>query len=131
MAASTMENAAVARLLDDGDVRVRRVAIEVAGAGKYLSLAPKLLRFLGWRDERRAARGAVEQLGEVVVPLVAQALDDRSRTASLRYQLPRVLRQIGTQSAFDALLFSNAEDDAYLHYRVGVAIARLKGDRPG
>jgi hypothetical protein len=85
---------------------------------------------LNLRDERRSAREALEALGEEVVPLVAQALDDRSRAASLRYQLPRVLRHIGTQSSFDALLFSNAHDDAFLHYRVGVAIARLKGDRP-
>lgn len=121
---------ALARLLDDGDASVRRLAIEAIGAGRYLALAPRLLRFLTWRDERRVAREALEALGEAVVPLVAEALDDRSRSASLRYQLPRVLKQIGTQAAFDALLFSNADDDAFLHYRVGVAIARLKGDRP-
>ncbi|MBL8949860.1 MAG: cyclic nucleotide-binding domain-containing protein [Myxococcaceae bacterium] len=122
---------ALARLLDDGESSVRRLAIEAIGAGRYLALAPRLLRFLTWRDERRVAREALEALGEAVVPLVAQALDDRSRSASLRYQLPRVLKQIGTQAAFDALLFSNADDDAFLHYRVGVAIARLKADRPG
>jgi HEAT repeat protein len=120
----------LSKMLDDGDGSVRRIAIEAVGTGQYLELAPKLLRFLNLRDERRSAREALEALGEEVVPLVAQALDDRSRAASLRYQLPRVLRHIGTQSSFDALLFSNAHDDAFLHYRVGVAIARLKGDRP-
>ena len=33
-------------------------------------------------------------------------------------------------AAFDALLFSNAIDDAFLHYRVGVAMARLRDDHP-
>ncbi len=127
-AAGRLEQA-LSRMLDDSDGTVRRLAIEAVGKGRYLPLAPKLLRFLTWRDERRSAREALEAMGEAVVPLIAQALDDRSRSASLRYQLPRVLRQIGTQSAFDALLFSNAEDDAFLHYRVGVAIARLKGER--
>jgi hypothetical protein len=120
---------ALSRMLDDAEPSVRRLAIEAVGAGRYLALAPKLLRFLSWRDERRVAREALEAMGEPVVPLVAQALDDRSRSASLRYQLPRVLKQIGTQSAFDALLFSNAKDDPFLHYRVGVALARLKGAR--
>lgn len=121
---------ALAKAIDDADPTVRAIAIRSVGLGGYLSLAPRLLRFLAWRDERRAAREALERLGDKVVPLVATALDDRSRAVSLRYQLPRVLRQIATQSALDALLFSNAQDDAFLHYRVGAALARLKDAKP-
>jgi Cyclic nucleotide-binding domain/HEAT repeats len=116
--------------LDDSDVTVRRVAIEATGAGKYLELAPRLLRFLSWRDERRVARQALATLGDLVVPLIGATLDDRSRARSLRLQLPRVLRLIATQSAFDALLFSNAYDDPSLHYRVGIALAQLHDEHP-
>ena len=116
--------------LDDSDLSVRRVAIEATGEGKYVELAPRLLRFLSWRDDRRVAREALATLGDAVVPLLAAALDDRSRSRSLRLQLPRVLRLIGTQAALDALLFSNAHDDPSLHYRVGIALAQLHDEHP-
>ncbi len=120
----------LSRYLEDADGTVRRVAISAVGAGGYVSLAPRLLRFLTWPEDRRAARDALSALKDAAVPLVARALDDRSRALHLRFQLPRVLRQIGTPAAFDALLFSNAIDDAFLHYRVGVAIARLRDEHP-
>ncbi len=120
----------LARYLEDADGTVRRVAIQAVGEGGYTTLAPRLLRFLTWPEDRRAAREALATLKDGAVPLVAHALDDRSRALQLRFQLPRVLRQIGTPAAFDALLFSNAIDDAFLHYRVGVAIARLRDDHP-
>ncbi len=122
--------------LDDGDVTVRRVAIEATGEGNYVELAPRLLRYLSWRDDRRAARAALATLGDAAVPLLSAALDDRSRSRSLRLQLPRVLRLIGTQAALDALLFSNAHDgteghdDPSLHYRVGIALAQLHDEHP-
>lgn len=116
--------------LDDADPSVRRLAIEATGEGLFLELAPRLLRFLSWRDDRRAAREALAQLGDDVVPLLAATLDDRSRSLSLRLQLPRVLRRIGTQAAFDALLFSNADDDPSLHFRVGLALGQMKNEQP-
>ncbi|MFT3707489.1 MAG: cyclic nucleotide-binding domain-containing protein [Archangium sp.] len=116
--------------LDDSEVSVRRVAIEATGQGGYVELAPRLLRFLSWRDDRRTARQALAALGDPVVPLLASTLDDRSRARSLRMQLPRVLRLIATQSALDALLFSNAQDDPALHYRVGIALAQLHDEQP-
>ena len=121
---------ALVAYLDDSDVSVRRVAIEATGEGRYVELAPRLLRFLSWRDDRRVARGSLASLGDAVVPLLASALDDRSRSRSLRLQLPRVLRLIGTQAALDALLFSNAYDDPSLHYRVGIALAQLHDEHP-
>ena len=116
--------------LDDSDVSVRRVAIEAVGEGRSVELAPRLLRFLSWRDDRRVARASLASLGDAVVPLLASALDDRSRSLSLRLQLPRVLRLIGTQAALDALLFSNVHDDPSLHYRVGIALAQLHDEHP-
>lgn len=117
------------RYLDDADGSVRRIAIDAVGEGGYCSLAPRLLPFLTWREERRHARQALTSLGSEVVGLLEQALNDRNRPLSLRYQVPRVLRQIGTQPALDALLFSNVRDDAFLHYRVGVALSRLRDEK--
>jgi hypothetical protein len=69
-------------------------------------------------------------LGDEVVPLLEGVLNDRSRSPGLRYELPRVLRQIGSQQAFDVLLFSNVRDDACLHFRIGVSLVWLKEERP-
>ncbi len=116
--------------LDDADNSVRRVAIAAVGQGRYAELAPRLLRFLTWRDDRREAREALSGMGDAVVPLLATTLDDRSRSRSLRLHIPRVLRLIATQKSFDALLFSNARDEPALHYRVGLALAHLHDDHP-
>jgi HEAT repeat protein len=121
---------ALQRYLDDGDASVRRVALSAVGQGRYVELAPRILRFLTWRDDRRVAREALAALGDPVVPLLAATLDDRTRALSLRLQLPRVLRLTGTQAAFDALLHSNAKDDPSLHYRVGIALAQLNEEHP-
>jgi hypothetical protein len=69
-------------------------------------------------------------LSDAVVPLLAVTLDDRSRPLSLRLQLPRVLRAIATQAAFEALLFSNLADDPSLHFRVGTALGRMHDEHP-
>lgn len=116
--------------LEDADGSVRRMAIAAVGEAGHGSLAPRLLRFLSWRDERRVARAALAKLGDDVVPLLAASLDDRSRALSLRQQLPRVLRDVGTQAAADALLASAAFDEPALRHLVGAALARLHVHAP-
>jgi hypothetical protein len=120
----------LAKYLDDADASVRKEAMAAAGEGLFFDLAPRLLRFLSWRDERSAARDALVAMGDHVVSLVATTLDDRTFALSLRLQLPRLLHRIGTQAAFDALLQSNARDDAALHYRVGGSLVRLRDEHP-
>ncbi len=118
------------RYLDDSDATVRRLAIFAVGAGGYLELAPRLLRFLSWRDERRHARDALAALGDSVVPLLTQTLDDRTRALVLRLQIPRVLRRIGTVAAFEALMNSNTHDDPSVLYRVGIALSQVHDEHP-
>jgi Cyclic nucleotide-binding domain len=122
--------ATLLKTLDDTDATVRRVGIASVGTGHFVALAPKLLRFLSWRDERMAARAALTALGDEVVPLLQTTLNDRSRSLALRLQLPRVLKDMGTQLSFDALLFSNAEDEPSLHHRVGEALAQMNERHP-
>lgn len=124
------DSALLQAYLEDGDASVRRVALTAVGQGRFVELLPRLLRFLAWRDDRRVVRQALAGFGDAAVPQLAATLDDRSRALSLRLQLPKVLRLIGTQAAFDALLFSNAQDDPALHYRVGIAMARLQEEHP-
>jgi CRP-like cAMP-binding protein len=96
--------------------------------GSYLELAPRLLAFLAWREERRVARNALAQLGDRVMPRLEVLLNDRAEPLELRLQLPRVMRMIGTPDALHALLFSAGNDDASLHYRIGAEMSRLRDE---
>lgn len=120
----------LARYLGDADLTVRRVALKAVGESGYLDLAPRLLSSLTWRDERRSAREALVSLGDAVTPLVEQMLNDRAAPLAMRMELPRVLRGIGSPGALRALLFSNVRDDAFLHFRIGAQLSRLRDEHP-
>jgi HEAT repeat protein len=116
--------------LGDPDSSVRRVAVRSVGEGGYVKLAPRLLTFLTWREERREAREALAALGDAVTPLLETTLNDLSAPLPMRLQVPRVLRHIGTSAALHALLFSNVRDDARLHFRIGAELSRLRDEHP-
>ncbi|HEY0095968.1 MAG TPA: cyclic nucleotide-binding domain-containing protein, partial [Archangium sp.] len=116
--------------LNDPDSTVRRVAVRSVGEGGYVKLAPRLLTFLTWREERREAREALAELGDAVTPLLETTLNDLSAPLAMRLQVPRVLRHIGTPAALHALLFSNVRDDARLHFRIGAELSRLRDEHP-
>jgi HEAT repeat protein len=116
--------------LGDPDSSVRRVAVRSVGEGGYVKLAPRLLTFLTWREERREAREALAALGDEVTPLLETTLNDLSAPLAMRLQVPRVLRHIGTPAALHALLFSNVRDDARLHFRIGAELSRLRDEHP-
>ncbi len=116
--------------LNDPDSTVRRVAVRSVGEGGYMKLAPRLLPFLTWREERREAREALAELGDGVSPLLEATLNDFSAPLPMRLQVPRVLRQLGTPAALRALLFSNVRDDARLHFRIGAELSRLRDEHP-
>ncbi|AKJ04533.1 Hypothetical protein AA314_06159 [Archangium gephyra] len=116
--------------LSDPDSSVRRVAVRSVGEGGYVKLAPRLLTFLTWREERREAREALASLGDEVTPLLEATLNDLAAPLAMRLQVPRVLRLIGTPGALHALLFSNVRDDARLHFRIGAEMSRLRDEHP-
>ncbi len=120
----------LSRYLADADLSVRRGALKAVGVGGYVDLAPLALSGLTVRDERRAAREALIELGDGVMPLLDHVLNDREAPLAMRLQLPRVLRGIGTSAALNALLFSNVRDDAFLQFRIGSAISRLRDEHP-
>jgi len=120
----------LARYLEDTDPTVRRVALAAVGEGGYVELAPRLLPFLTWREERKTAREALVALGDAVTPLMEEQLNNKGAPLAMRLQLPRVLRGIGTPAALAALLFSNVKDDASLHFRIGAQLSRLRDEHP-
>ena len=120
----------IERYLNDLDPAVRAEACRAAGETKDLALLSTLAGLLSDRAVRVHARRALAAYGDAAVPLLAQWLDDRSLPLSLRLEIPRVLRSIGTEDASRAMLFSNIVDHAYLRYRIGIQLSKLHQEHP-
>jgi HEAT repeat protein len=115
-------------LLSDPDPSVRRIALASASECGRVDLAPRMLEMLAEREVRRAAREALASMGDRIAPLLEDALNDKSRPAAVRYEIPRLLRYLGTPRAAQILLFSNIDDDPFLRYRIALALSRMRRD---
>jgi ATP/ADP translocase/HEAT repeat protein len=115
--------------LSDPDPSVRRIAAESAKMVYREDFVPLLLNMLSDRETRSEARDALAAHGDRVIDVLKVWLDDRERPLEVRLRLPQVIRKIGTQQAGEVLLFSNIQDDAFLRYRIAVAVSgiRLQG----
>lgn len=120
----------IEEFLGDVDVGVRREACLAAGESEDADLLPSLVGLLSDRSVRVVARRALAAYGDQAVPLLAHLLDDRSLPLSLRLEVPRVLRSIGSEAASHAMLHSNIEDHAYLRYRIALQLSKLHQEYP-
>ncbi|HCF62594.1 MAG TPA: PBS lyase, partial [Myxococcales bacterium] len=120
---------AIDPLLDDPDPSVRRLAFgSAADCGRY-DLAPRMIDALSEREVRRESREALGSMGDRIAGLLEEALNDKRRPARVRYEIPRLLRYLGTERAVHILLFSNIEDDPFLRHRIAVALSRIRRAR--
>ncbi len=117
--------------LRDDDPSVRRIAAGAARRARLLSLAPLLVEMLARPSERRAAREALVAYGEEIVPVLASVLDDRRLPPAVRYEVPRLLRYVGSPRAAEVMLFSNIQDDPMLRHRIVHALSRMRRQDPG
>jgi hypothetical protein len=120
----------LAAYLDDPEPSVRVLAVKSAEIARDPMLPPKLIPRLHDRAIRRAVRSALAAYGDDTVPLLAETLDDRRLPVQLRVQVPRILRQIGTERAAAAMLFSNVQDDAFLRYVITEELSRMRRTDP-
>jgi HEAT repeat protein len=128
-------------LVGDDESSVRALALRSAGAlcaraaqegavDVALAVVPFLEQRLAVRSDRGAARSALAQLGDHVVPLLRQNLDDRTLPLGVRIEIPRILRAIGTRAAGQAMLFSNVRDHPSLRWRTAESIFQLRRQHP-
>lgn len=126
---------------EDPDPSVRKVAFasaaevfsRVAQSGSIdeaLPLVEAVRARLAVRDDRDDAREALSRLGDRIVPLLRESLDDRRLPLAVRIEIPRLLRSIGTAAAAEALLFSNIRDHPSLRYRTIECLFRLRREHP-
>jgi hypothetical protein len=112
--------------LDDPEPSVRILAVKSAAIALDPSLPPKLIPRLHDRAIRRVVREALAAYGEDLIPLLQETLDDRRVPVHVRVHVPRILRQIGTARAAEAMLFSNVQDDAFLRYVIVEELNRMR-----
>lgn len=131
-----------APFLDDASADVRTATLASAATlfesertrGTSLETLLPLVRLvrarLASRVDRDHAREALVRLGDLVVPVLRRNLNERHLPLGVRIELPRLLAQIGTADAAEALLFSNIKDDPSLRYRIAESLFRLKRQHP-
>lgn len=129
-------------LCEDAEASVRELALASAaqqfkrGAengleeGAMLELVRAVRARLAERSDRDHARDALTQLGDLVVPRLRRNLDERKESLQVRIEIPRLLAQIGSAAAAEALLFSNIKDHASLRYRIAESLFRLHRRHP-
>jgi hypothetical protein len=117
-------------LLDDPEPSVRGIAYASAAQLGIAEWTGLLLSRLARRSDRNAVRAALTLMGNHALDPVEKALNDRNLPLTLRLELPRVLRDMGTAEAANALLHSNIRDAAVLHQRIGLALSAMRREHP-
>jgi hypothetical protein len=120
----------LAMYLEDPEPSVRLIAIHSAGIARDPILPERLVPRLVDRTAQRAVRTALAAYGDEVVELLATTLDDRRLPLELRVNVPRILRQIDSERAAQAMLFSNVHDDAFLRYVIIEELSRMRRTNP-
>ncbi|HYM82090.1 MAG TPA: Npt1/Npt2 family nucleotide transporter [Candidatus Limnocylindria bacterium] len=118
-------------LLRDADLAVRRSALRSAGRAQRRSDIPALMDALGSRDTEAAARAGLAGFGDRVVGTLGDHLGDASVPFSLRIVIPRVLSDIRSQEAINALFRYNERGQVRLAYRVLKAANQIRASVSG
>ncbi len=105
-------------LLRDADSGVRRAALVSAGHAQRRVHIQTLIEALADRTVQKAARAGLVGYGNLVVGTLADWLIDPGVAMPVRREVPRVLADVGTQDALDALFRYRVHEDVRLSYRV-------------
>lgn len=116
------------RLMADPVDEVAIEAIRGAGQLRDPELVPFLVAELRRPARRAAARAALAEMGETVVPALEMWIFDERVEAATRQRLPRALAQIGGDAAHRALSRALALEDPHLRHQVLKALNRLGRD---
>jgi hypothetical protein len=116
----------LAPLLDDADLGVRRAALRAAGAAGRREHVLRLIDALGKKETGRAARGGLVAFGDRIVGTLGDYLSDLRVDLELRWEIPYVLSDVGTQEAVNALFRARDRSDLRLSYRILKASNRIR-----
>ncbi len=117
-------------LMSDPDAAVRARAAESAGRLGSAELAPSLVHLLGEAMTRGAARRALLALGPEAVPVLLAALASPRTDPAVRTRIPRLLADIDSGTAIEALIVGLGSDSVPLFEACLDALVRVRRGAP-
>ncbi len=113
-------------LVGDPSPKVRREALRSAGRHGRRVLVPRMIEMLADGSTREAARAGLAAFGDRIAGTLGDYLTDASVDLEIRRALPRVLADIGSEQAAQALLRFRERGDVRLGYRVLKGLNRIR-----
>ncbi|MEO1337786.1 MAG: HEAT repeat domain-containing protein, partial [Myxococcota bacterium] len=109
---------------------IQKTVIEAMGRSRQARHISFLVDRLNDRKLRRECRRSLARFGDIIVPHVLNELDNGARTPQQRQALVRVLEDVGTQAASDALL-AHLTSPFPAQYRAVVrSLSRIRHTQP-
>ena len=114
------------RLLLDESPSVRKAALRSASAVADSRLVPLLMEALERESTRGRVGKALAAIGTPAVPALSARLGDQSTPRPIKLFIPRILKQIPSREAFEALAEHTAQPDGHVRLRVFSAMGSLR-----
>jgi ATP/ADP translocase/HEAT repeat protein len=109
----------------DESPAVVREALASAAKGKYSGLIAEAIAQLGKYATRAAAREALAHYGEMTVKALRTMLFDDRTSRDIRFNIPRTLSKIHSQSAMNAILGGLLEENRSLRFQSIFALEEM------
>ncbi len=118
------------KLLAEESEAIQEQAIIAAGRMRSRKLIPPLLAKLGKRKTRSITISSLANYGEEILGILEETINNKKVDIIIRQSIPRVLSQIGTQSALNVLMKSIEQEDSLLRDRIIKAIGAIRTRLP-
>jgi HEAT repeat protein len=110
---------------EDPSIRVVHEAMAAAAKRKYAEAVGQIVFRLGSKHIKVGAREALIEYGEIAVKGLRNALFDSRVSHDIRFDVPRTLSKIHSQSAMNALLGGLLEEDRSIRFQVILALEEM------
>ncbi|MFQ5604315.1 MAG: Npt1/Npt2 family nucleotide transporter [bacterium] len=118
------------QLLTDLDAEVKTRAIKSVGQTCAREFLPQLIQCLDEGEFRKAAREALIEYGEDILPEMARILDDEKASHKIQTGVIRVLGLVGSQKSVDFLLDKLLQETNVFRYQIIKALNKLRANFP-
>jgi ATP:ADP antiporter, AAA family len=110
---------------EDPSRRVIREAMLAAGKQRYLEVVGDTIFRLGDKEAKTTAQEALIEYGEAAVKPLRDALFDLRVSREIRFNIPRTLGKIHSQSAMNALFGGLLEQDRSIRFQAILALEQM------
>jgi AAA family ATP:ADP antiporter len=113
-------------LLNDASISVQQVAIESAGKVLHNEFVDILITKLGNPRLRKAARHALANYGNPILPRLIRVLNDPEENIQIRKSIPRVLCQIKSEESLEVLFENLEHQNTIIRHEIIKALNKIR-----